>query len=175
MDFFEVLKRRRSIRRFERKSVEEELIRKMLLYTFFAPSSMGRRPWHFVVVRDREVLTALSRAKRGGGARGLESAAAGIVVVAKERESGVWIEDLSVVSTYLLLVAEALGLGAFWIQIRGRVREDGEPSEDYVRRLLGIPEGYRVLSIIAIGHPGERKEPHTDEEYMPERVHRERW
>ncbi|RLF70442.1 MAG: NAD(P)H nitroreductase, partial [Thermoplasmata archaeon] len=105
----------------------------------------------------------------------LEGASAAIVVVARERESGVWIEDLSVASTYLLLIAEALGLGAFWIQIRGRVREDGEPSEEYVRRLLKIPEGFRVLSIIALGHPGEEKDPHTDDEYMPKRVHREVW
>ncbi|MCD6383218.1 MAG: nitroreductase family protein [Thermoplasmata archaeon] len=175
MDFFEVVRRRRSIRRFRKEEVPQESVDRMLKAAFKAPSSRGRRPWHFIVVKDREMLERLSQAKQGGGAKGLEEASVGIVLVAEERRSGVWVEDLSVAATYLLLSATALGLGSFWIQIRGRYRENGESSEEYVKDLLGIPPGYRVLSIIAVGLPGEVKEPHGEDEYIPEQVHQERW
>ncbi len=50
------------------------------------------------------------------------------------------------------LEAEKLGLGSCWVQIRKRMAQgEQESSNDFVKTLLGIPEQYEVLAILALG------------------------
>ena len=79
--FFDLLKKRRSIRRFTDHPIEKEKIDGLMKAALLSPSSRGIRPWEFVVVDDRETLTALSQCKPHG-ASFLKSAALGIAVVA---------------------------------------------------------------------------------------------
>ncbi|ALV63503.1 Nitroreductase family protein [Thermococcus sp. 2319x1] len=168
MEFFEVLKRRRSIRRFQDKPVPREVIEKLLEAAFLSPSSYNKRPWHFIVVDDKEKLEALSRAKLG--ASGLKTAPVAIVVTADERKSDVWVEDASIVAEHIHLASYDLGLGSFWVQIRNRMHDGTKSAEEYVRELLGIPENYRVLCIVGVGYPAENKPPHGDEVFEWEKV-----
>ncbi len=55
MDFFEVIRKRRSIRRFTEEAVKEEDIFAMLEAARLAPSATNEQPWHFLVIRDREL------------------------------------------------------------------------------------------------------------------------
>jgi nitroreductase len=57
------------------------------------------------------------------------------------------------------MVAQSIGLGSCWIQIRNRNFNDQMTSEEYIRQLLNIPSGVKVESIIALGYPAEKKEP----------------
>lgn len=57
MDFFDVIKKRRSIRRFTDDPVREEDLRAILDAARLAPSPYNRQPWHFIVIRDRELLS----------------------------------------------------------------------------------------------------------------------
>ncbi|ASJ07289.1 nitroreductase family protein [Thermococcus pacificus] len=168
MEFFEVLRRRRSVRRFQDKPVPEELVEKLLEAAFLSPSSFNKRPWHFIVVDDKEKLKALSKAKLG--ASGLATAPLAIVITADESRSDVWIEDASIAAEHIHLASFALGLSSFWVQIRNRVHSEDKTAEDYVRELLNIPENYRVLCIIGIGYPAEKKPPHGDEVFEWEKA-----
>lgn len=62
MDFFEVVARRRSIRKYADEPVPEEDIKKMIETATLAPSAHNTRPWRFVVVRNREVIKKLVEA-----------------------------------------------------------------------------------------------------------------
>ncbi|WP_461863598.1 nitroreductase family protein [Thermococcus sp.] len=157
MEFFEVLRKRRSVRRFQNRPVPRELVEKLLEAAFLSPSSFNKRPWHFIVVDEREKLKALSEAKLG--ASGLATAPLAVVVTADESRSDVWIEDASIAAEHIQLAAFDIGLSAFWVQIRNRMHDESKTAEDYVRELLGIPENYRVLCIIGIGYPAEKKPP----------------
>jgi len=168
MEFFEVLKKRRSIRRFQDKPVPREVVESLLEAAFLSPSSHNKRPWHFVVVDDKEKLEALSRAKLG--ASGLKTAPLAIVVAADESRSDVWIEDASIAAEHIHLASYALGVASFWVQIRKRMHDESKTAEEYVRELLGIPENYRVLCIIGVGYPGEKKGSHGDEVFEWEKV-----
>jgi len=55
MDFFEVIRKRRSIRRFTEEAVKEEDIFAMLEAARLAPSATNEQPWHFLVIRGREL------------------------------------------------------------------------------------------------------------------------
>ncbi|WP_048147777.1 nitroreductase family protein [Palaeococcus ferrophilus] len=168
MEFFEVLKKRRSIRRFQNRPIPRELVEKLLEAAFLSPSSYNKRPWHFIVVDNREKLDALSRAKLG--ASGLKTAPVAIVVAADESRSDVWIEDSSIAAEHIQLAAFALGLASFWVQIRNRMHDETKTAEEYVREFLDIPENYRVLCIIGVGYPAENKPPHGDEVFDWEKV-----
>lgn len=154
----DMLRTRRSIRKYQVRKIEPEsidLIRESLLRS---PSSRGINPWRFILVDDPDLLEQLSEAKQHGSTF-LKGAALGIVVCGNETESDVWIEDCSIASIVAQLAAHSLGLGSCWIQIRNRFHSSGVAAEDYVRDLLAIPTGVRVLSIISIGHPAETKHP----------------
>ncbi len=96
----ELLRTRRSVRRYEAKEIEPELIELLKEAAVRSPTSRNFRPWRFLFVTDKAKLEALSRAKSSGSSF-LKAAALGVVICADETESDVWIEDCSIASTIL--------------------------------------------------------------------------
>jgi nitroreductase len=164
-----LIRKRRSIRRFQERKVEQEKTDLLIEAALRSPSSRGFNPWEFIVVTDRNLLERLSRAKQHGSAF-LKNAPLGIVVCADPERSDVWIEDASIASIFIQIAAESLGLGSCWIQIRERMHSETISSDDYVSDVLGIPDGIRVESIIAVGYPDEKKPPHPEEDLEYEKV-----
>ncbi|MCF8108806.1 MAG: nitroreductase family protein [Desulfohalobiaceae bacterium] len=158
--FLELLEKRRSIRAYTDKPVEQEKIDQLIEAALRAPSSRGSTPWKFIVVTDGDLLQALSKAKSHGAAF-LKTAKLAFVICADPAVSDVWIEDASVATLSIHLMAESLGLGSCWVQIRERMHDEGQTAEAYLSDLLGIPEGLRVLSMISIGYPAEEKPAHS--------------
>ncbi len=91
MEPFKVLKRRRSIRKFQDRKIPREIIGKLLFAAFLAPTSYNRRSWHFIVVDDRGILRQLANSKLG--ASGLSTAPLAIVVAIDREKDDIWIED----------------------------------------------------------------------------------
>ena len=168
------IQKRRSIRKFTGTPVERQKIDIIIEAALRSPSSMGRDPWEFVVVDDKETLEKLSKAKPHGSSF-LKGAALGIVVCADISKSDVWVEDTSIASTHIYLAAESLGLGACWIQLRKRKYSDDITSGEYVASVLDLPVELEVLSIIAIGYPAEEKTPHKKESLKYDRIHFNRY
>lgn len=154
----DILRKRRSIRRYERKPVEAGALETLKEALLRCPTSRGINPWTFIFVDDSALLDLLSRAKEHG-ASFLKGAPLGIVVCGDETQSDVWVEDCSIASIVVQLAAESLGLGSCWIQIRKRHHSEGTTAEEYVQEVLAIPPNLKVLSIISIGYPGETKHP----------------
>ena len=157
--FLPLIQNRRSIRKYQDKTVEDDTIDLLVEALLRAPTSMGNNSWAFVVVTDPNLLEKLSRAKPHGAAF-LKNAPLGIVVCADPQISDVWIENSSIASIYIHLAATSLNLGSCWIQIRERPHDDTRSAEAYVADALNLPAHLRVLSIIAIGYPDESKAPH---------------
>lgn len=172
--FLSLVQKRRSIRRYQEKSVEEEKIDMLIEVALRSPSSRGFNPWEFVVVTDQNMLNQLSKAKPHG-ASFLKHAALGIVVCADPEKCDVWVEDASIASVFIHLAAESIGLGSCWIQIRKRMYNDIRTSQEYVCELLNIPKHLNVESIIAVGYSAEEKTPHRKEELSYEKVYFNRY
>ncbi|HEY8909140.1 MAG TPA: nitroreductase family protein [Desulfosporosinus sp.] len=169
----DILYRRRSIRKYKSEKLDVDTVQLLLKAALLSPSSRGLRPWQFVVVDDPEILTQLATCKKGAGF--LQGAALGIVILADPAISDVWVEDASIAATILHLTSESLGLGSCWIQIRERQRTEAETSEQYVQKILGIPENLKVVAIISVGYPDESKPPHVDRELEIDKVHRNKF
>ena len=154
----EILRVRRSIRRYKDRQIEEEKMEQLKEAALRAPSSRGINPWRFVFVTDKTMLEKLSSAKESGSSF-LKDAALGVVVAAKQGESDVWVEDCSIASIILQLAGCSLDLGSCWIQIRNRRHSSSMSAEDYVKQTLGLPDEFLVECIISFGYPDEVKRP----------------
>lgn len=157
---------RRSIREYTGEPVSEEEISSLLEAGMAAPSASNRKPWHFVVVTERETLQALARSHPYG--KMIANAGVGIAVCGDPAISDWWVQDCTAATENILIAATALGLGGVWIGCHERPER-----EQAVRDVLGIPKQVGILSLLSIGHPGEAKAART--QFDPRRVHRNRW
>ncbi|MBQ7824046.1 MAG: nitroreductase family protein [Bacteroidaceae bacterium] len=173
-NFHELLKNRRSIRKYTEELLSSDDVKLILQAGLMSPSSKRTNGWEFVVVEDKEILKQLSQCK-DFGAKLIAGASLAIIVLADPLKSDVWIEDASIASILMQLQAEDLGLGSCWVQIRERFGADEKPADEYVRELLDIPLQMQVLSIIAIGKKDEVKKPFDEEKLQWEKVHVGKW
>jgi nitroreductase len=170
METMEAILTRRSIREYSSQAVPDELVKKILAAAMQAPSAGNQQPWHFVVVNERELLTALADGLPF--AKMLPSAQLGIVVCADlqlEKYRGFWVQDCSNATMNILLAAHDQGLGAVWTAIY--------PVEDRIvgaKRILGLPEQVIPLCVVPIGYPASTPEPPA-RRYDETRLHRNRW
>ena len=167
----EVLRKRRSIRKYSGKSIDTKSRELLIEALLRAPSSRNIRPCEFIVIDDPELLLKLSEAKEHGS-QFLRAARLGIVVCADSTKSDVWVEDCSIASILVQMVAVSLGLGSCWIQIRNRKYKGKKTSEKYIQEILGLPGEIKVESIISIGHPGETRKPVTKSELQYAKIRR---
>jgi len=151
--FSELIKVRRSMRKFTEEELTQEQVVTLMKAALMAPTSKRSNSWQFIVVDDKESLKKLSFCKEQAS-QFIADAALAIVVVADPLVSDVWIEDAAIASIYLQLQAEDIGLGSCWVQVRERLTASGISSGEYVHDILDIPLQLQVLSIIAIGHKG---------------------
>lgn len=166
----DLLRKRRSIRAYQKKKVEESKIEALVKAALLSPTAKNIRPWEFIVVTDELLLEKLSKAKVTGGSF-LKDAPLGIIVIGDSSESNVWIEDTAIASTIIHLMAESLDLGSCWIQIRERQHNEEVSSEEFVKNLFELPEDKRVEAIISIGYPAEEKAAYKDEDLRYDKVY----
>lgn len=112
----DILRGRRSIRRYKDREIEAEKIEWLMEAALRSPSSRGINSWRFLFVTDKATLAELSKAKESGSSF-LKRASMGVVVCAAQGESDVWVEDCSIAAIILQLAGCSLGLGSCWIQI----------------------------------------------------------
>ena len=156
---------RRSIRQYTDQPVSEADITSLLEAGMAAPSAGNRKPWHFVVVTDRQTLRAIADTPPYSR---LGDAALAIVVCGDPSISDWWLQDCTLATENILIAAAGLGLGAVFLGCHERAER-----EQPIRQVLGIPQEIGLASVLSIGHPAEEKEPRT--QYDPAQVHRNKW
>ena len=167
---YDLLKARRSIRKFQNREVEKEKLNTILKSALLSPSSRARRPWEFIAVTDKDLLKKLAECRQHGS-QFLAGAPLGIVVIADPEACDVWIEDASIASIIIQLSAQSLGLSSCWIQVRKRFHSGDAKAEDYIKGVLGIPAKYRVECMVGIGYAAEDKRPYDDSELLYDKIH----
>jgi len=172
--FIDLLRTRRSIRQFTDQPVEKEKIDLLIKAMLRSPSSRGLNPWEFVIVREPQTLSELSRAKQHG-ASFIKNAPLAIVVCGDATKSDVWVEDCSIAALVLHLTATDLGLGSCWVQLRKREHDAQTTSDAYVKKLLGLSENLAVEAVIAIGYGKEDKPGHSQSSLLYDKISFEKY
>lgn len=169
-DLHQLLVERRSIRRYKNQPLDADVVKQILEAGLLSPTGKNTRAWHFIAVDDRDTLVRLSQCKRSG-ALPVAGSALTICVCVDITESETWIEDASIATAYMMLQARELGVGSCWIEVNGRLAEDGTPAEDIVSEILGLPEQVQPLCLLSLGIPDEDRKPQNTDKLLWERVH----
>jgi len=170
----ELLRQRRSIRKFKSRSVEPEKVELLCEALLRAPTSRNFQPCQFVLVDQPQLLQQLASAKAHGTSF-FSTAPLAIVIAADPHVSDVWVEDSSIAAIIAQLAAEELGLKSCWAQLRLRPHEGEANASEYVRKVVGLPDELEVPMVIAVGYPDEEKAAHPNESLKREKLHRNRF
>ncbi|PLY03324.1 MAG: NAD(P)H-dependent dehydrogenase/reductase [Desulfuromonas sp.] len=166
----DMLQERRSVRQFEPRPIENVKRAQLLEALLRAPTSRGLNPWEFIVIDNPETLKQLSTAK-AAGAGFLAGAQLAIAITADPEVSDVWIEDCAIAAITLQYTATTLGLGSCWAQLRLRKNSQGKDAETVARKILGLPENFRVVCVIGLGYPDQSLPGHAREELLWPKLH----
>lgn len=158
MEMLDIMRSRRSVRRYTQESISDEQLKQIVSAALLAPSGHAKYPCEFIVVTNRELLGKMALCRKAV-AKMLEGAAAAVVVVADRDKSDTFVEDSCVAMMNMELMATSLGIGNCWIQVRNRPAEDDTPSEDYLRGLLNFPENFACQAILSLGKPVRDPKP----------------
>lgn len=165
----DAIMKRKSVRNYKPVPVEDDLVEKLLRAAMQAPSAGNQQPWEFVVIRDREIMKAITEFHPYSGA--VLKADVLIVVcgnLSKTKFDGFWVQDCSAATENLLVEAESLSLGAVWLGVY--------PLEDRVAALsalLDLPSDVIPLCIVPVGYPD--REYSAANRFDPSRIHLEKW
>lgn len=149
---------RTSVRAYQQREVAEATVDSLLRAGMAAPSAMDKRPWHFIVVSDKETLARLGKVLPYAGMAA--KAPLAIAVCGDMRKAGegksqeYWIQDTSAASENILLAAQSMGLGAVWTGVW--------PIEERCKALaeiLDTPDYIVPLNLIVIGYPAQPQKP----------------
>jgi len=146
MEVFEAIEKRRSVRAYLSSPVPKDKLMRILEAGRLAPSAGSIRPWHFIVVVDKQKRETLARG--GRYAKFLAEAPLAIVGCGNKKASPNWnVVDTAIAMQNMVLAAVGEGLGTCWI---------GSFKEGKVKELLKIPEQFGVIALLAVGYPREK-------------------
>jgi nitroreductase len=166
MNILDVIFSRRSIRSYQDRKVEPEIVIQLLQAAMAAPTAANAQPWEFVVVDETESLEKLKENLPFGH----YNTPLAIVVCGNPKISNnsagkmYWVQDCSAAVENILIAAAGMDLGAVWIGIYPL-----ESRVAAVRRVLNMPEHVTPLGAVYVGYAAEKKEPRT--QYDEHRVH----
>lgn len=147
-DIFEVIKNRRSVRKFQAdKHIPADTLKQIISAGSFAPSGHNNQPWRFVIVRDKDLKTKISELTTYSSI--VKSADVLIAVFINHPDSYDRDKDLMAIGACIqnmLLYISSIGLGAVWLGeiLKNKVK---------VREILKVDADNELMAVIAIGYP----------------------
>lgn len=169
MNILDAINERRSIRKYTNEPLTDKELETVLKAGFQAPSAHNRNPREYIVLRDGEILQAITEFHPY--TKMLPSAGCGIVVcgdIEKQEREGFLVSDCSASIQNMLLAAHGIGLGSVWCGLY--------PVEELMtplRQLLKLPEHIIPIGIVVVGHT--QVEKRIMDKFKPENIHHNGW
>jgi len=150
MDFYDAVNKRKSIRSFLDRPVEEEKLHRILNAARLAPSARNLQEWRFIAVKDPGIRRRLIPAAAG---QSFVGEAPVVIVGCADTDEHVmrcgekcYPIDVAIAMEHIALAATAEGLGTCWI---------GAFYQDQVKIVLNIPDNIKVVELMPIGYPAD--------------------
>jgi nitroreductase len=144
-----LIKTRRSIRKFTSKAIEDEHLNQIVEAGTWAPSGLNNQPWKIAIIKDHYIKTSVAPLTRYSPI--IEGAPVLIAVFLDISLSYDRTKDIQAIGACIqnmLLAIHALGLGGVWL---GEILKNKED----VSKALNAPENLELMAVIALGHPAE--------------------
>jgi len=149
MDFYGVIKTRRSIRSFSSKKVPDQILKRILNAARLAPSANNRQPWRYIIVKDTEKKNQIAQLASN---QSFIAEAPVVVVICGLRYlnrhswfgENMYILETAISIEHFVLAARNEGLGTCWV---------GAFDKQGIEKLLNIPQGSPPIMITPLGYP----------------------
>jgi nitroreductase len=178
-EFMDIIRGRRSIRKYQDKEVPEQLLNQVLEAVRWSPSWANTQCWEVIVTKDSGLKQQLQATlSKGNPATNAMVEAPLVLTICGKLESsgyyknqvttkfGDWfLFDLGIATQSLCLAAYNVGLGTV---IAGLF------DHDKVKEVLGVPAGYEVVVMIPLGYPAKESGAPKRRE-ISEFTHREKY
>jgi len=142
----DVIKKRRSVRRFDGAAIPKEAMEQILEAGRWAPSGANAQPWRFIVVAEKENLKYIAECcyYKVFKSRHVGEASAAVVICADpDAGSQTYTLDAAIAGTNMTLMATSLGIGSCWI---------GAFEQETLKKKMRIPENFKIIALIALGY-----------------------
>ncbi|MBN1176766.1 MAG: nitroreductase family protein [Dehalococcoidales bacterium] len=159
MGVYDIVVKRRSVRRFKSKPVPYEVLEKCLDAGRLAPCGRNHQVCEYIVINDAEVLPGIFENIGGsvkmppekGGPRPEQTPKAYIIILInkeweEENRRRITLYDVGMAAENIILVAYEQGLGACPILMF---------NESNIKPILNIPDTHDIALVIAMGYPDE--------------------
>lgn len=160
-DFMEIIRERRSIRKYEEKDIPEDILNKVLDAVRWTPSWANTQCWEVVVVKDKTLKEKIKETvpKTNPASKAIVEAPVLLALCGKLESSGYYknkvttklgdwfMYDLGLATQTICLTAHSLGLGTVIV---------GLFEHDRAKEVLKVPEGYELVSLIPMGYPAKK-------------------
>ncbi len=169
MMYEELIKTRRSIRKFIDKDVPKELIIELIHESTYAPSAGNGQPWKFLVISDRELMRKISDVCKKSLLERIEDNpkdfafkyskmlqsesynifynAPSVVFIHGERTLKNLKVDCALAASYFMMAAASRGLGTCWVNFALSIESTSWADE------IGLPQGNEIVAPIILGYP----------------------
>ena len=147
MELMDVIRDRRSIRKYKSKPVSRDEIEYVLEAARLAPSWGNRQCWRFIVVTDEELRKKITIRDWAAEAPVVIVGCADPTKAGDKAGKPYYMLDMGISMEHLILAAHERGLGTCWL--------GGQFDEEVVREALGVPESHRVVALTPLGYPDE--------------------
>jgi nitroreductase len=141
-----LIKSRHSVRKFKPEPVGDLVINDALECAARAPTAMNIQPWLFGVVKDKKTLSEIAALTDHGKFIG---EAPLCIAVFGEKNHPYYLEDCCAATENLILALLAHGVSTCW------VAGEKKPYGEQVRKLLNVPDGYVLVSLVPAGSPAD--------------------
>ncbi len=162
---YDLVLTRRSIRDYETKPVSRDVLERILEAGRVAPSAKNRQPWHFIIVRDKQVRTQFSKWRYSSFFTESPVIIVGCADVSNPTVSKWSSIDVAIALQNMVIAAHALGLGTCWI---------GCFEEPEASQTLEIPQNYKIVAMLSLGYPKLIPEE-PRKKTLPSIISYERW
>jgi nitroreductase len=181
MTFYELLKKRRSVRNYQDRPVSVELVLELIRESTFAPNAGNEQPWKFLIVNDREMLKKISDESKKNILARIDAnpndyakkylkmlknesfnvfynAPCLVLILGLSTLKNVYV-DCTLAAGYFMMAATSRGLGTCWVNLGTEIHDPDMLSK------LGIPADHTIVAPISLGYPEKipsvpkRKEP----------------
>lgn len=154
MTIYELIIKRRTIRRFKQDPVPKELLNRLVNAGRLAPSGANIQPLEFIIINDPEKINkvfpclnwAAYIAPAGNPPEGKRPTAYVIVLINTKINPRTGEADAAAAIENMILTALAEGVGSCWM---------GAIDRDQLRTLFNIPPKFEINSVLALGYPDE--------------------
>ena len=163
----EVIHSRKSVRSFDDTTVSDADLEKLVRAAMASPTGKNLQPWVFYIITNNEVLKSLANDLPSAKMLGTVNSAIMVCGDLSKADTtayrNYWVMDCSAASENILILAEAMGLGACWTAVFPY-----ESRSEIVRKYIQMPDYHIPLNIIPVGYPTGDEKP--KDKWKPENV-----